>query len=58
MFKNNNYKMCSRIPSQYFLALGSIKSELPCGLDSKESACQHRSQEFDPWVGEIPWTRE
>ena len=27
------------------------------GLDGKESTCQCRRPEFDPWVGKIPWRR-
>ena len=26
--------------------------------DGKESTCQCRRPEFDPWVGKIPWSRE
>ena len=39
---------------------------LPCGSDSKESACNvknllckdQRRPSFDPWVGKIPWRRD
>ena len=31
---------------------------LPWWLSSKDSACQCRRQEFDPWVGKIPWRRK
>ena len=27
-------------------------------LSGKESACQFRRQEFDPWVRKIPWRRK
>ena len=27
-------------------------------LSSKESTCQYRKLEFDPWVGKIPWRRK
>ena len=30
---------------------------LPRWLSGKESACQCRRLEFDPWVGKIPWQR-
>ena len=30
----------------------------PSGLDSKESACQHRRCRFDPWVRKVPWRRK
>ena len=30
----------------------------PWWLSSKESACQGRRHEFDPWVGRIPWRRK
>ena len=29
----------------------------PQWLSGKESACQCRRLEFDPWVGKIPWSR-
>jgi len=31
---------------------------LSCWLRGKESACQYRRREFDPWVRKIPWRRE
>ena len=31
---------------------------LSCWLNSKESICQCRRHEFDPWVGKIPWGRK
>ena len=31
---------------------------LPKWLSGKESACQFRRHEFDPWVGTIPWSRK
>ena len=35
------------------------KSVLPRGGPSgKESACQCRRDEFNPWVGKIPWSRK
>ena len=34
-----------------------LGSGLPCGSDSKESACQCRSPRSSPWVGKIPWRR-
>ena len=30
----------------------------PGGSDGKESACNKRDPEFDPWVGKSPWRRE
>ena len=33
----------------------------PGGTSGKEPACQcrrHRRQNFDPWVGKIPWRRK
>ena len=30
----------------------------PGGSDGKETACNAREHEFDPWVGTIPWRRE
>ena len=30
----------------------------PHGSNDKESACQYRQTEFDPWVRKIPWRRE
>ena len=32
--------------------------ELSRWLSGKESACQYRRLEFDPWVGKISWRRE
>ena len=32
--------------------------ELPRWLSSKESTCQCRRREFDPWVRKIPYGRE
>ena len=37
---------------------GHQERGLPRWLSSKESACQCRRQEFNPWVGKIPWRRE
>ena len=31
---------------------------LPWRLSGKESTCQCRRHEFDPWVGKIPWRRK
>ena len=31
---------------------------LPRWLSGKESTCQCRRHEFDPWVGKIPWRRK
>ena len=31
---------------------------LPRWLSGKESACQCRRCEFDPWAGKIPWRRK
>ena len=31
---------------------------LPWWLSDKESACQCRGREFDPWVGKIPWRKK
>jgi len=31
---------------------------LPWWLSNKESTCQLRRPEFDPWVGKIPWRRK
>ena len=31
---------------------------LPRWVSGKESACQFRRCEFDPWVGKIPWRRK
>ena len=30
----------------------------PGGSDRKESACQCRRLEFDPWIGKSRWIRE
>ena len=31
---------------------------LPWWLSGKESTCQCRRREFNPWVGKIPWRRK
>ena len=31
---------------------------LPWWLSGKESTCQRRRPEFDPWVRKIPWKRK
>ena len=33
-------------------------SGLPWWFSGKESACQSRRYEFDPWVMKIPWRRK
>ena len=33
-------------------------SRLPWWLSSKESTCQFRKYEFNPWVKKIPWRRK
>ena len=30
----------------------------PGGASGKESACQCRKHEFNPWVGKVPWRRK
>ena len=35
-----------------------VTSGFPWWLCGKESACQRRRCEFDPWVGKIPWRRK
>ena len=45
-------------PPGVFLASAIISFRLPCWLSGKESACQGRRLEFDPWVGKIPWRRK
>ena len=44
---------CHRISLLMVLLMG-----LPWWLSFKESACQCRRLEFDPWVGKIPWRRK
>ena len=39
-------------------AAAGIKYELPRWLSGKESACQCRRREFDPWVRKISWRRK
>ena len=34
------------------------RSVLPRWLSGKESTCQYRRREFDPWVRNIPWRRK
>ena len=42
----HDYKLCLHV----YLGKGL--------LSGKESACQCRGHEFDPWVGKIPWRRK
>ena len=35
-----------------------VLMRLPWWLTDKESACQCRGREFDPWVGKIPWRKK
>ena len=35
-----------------------LNHKLPRWLSGKESACQRRRCEFDPWVRKIPWRRK
>ena len=44
-------------PSSEF-NLVSLEVGLPRWLSGKESPCQCRRCEFDPWVGKIPWRRK
>ena len=39
-------------------AAAGIKYGLPRWLSGKESACQCRRREFNPWVRKIPWRRK
>ena len=58
-FSTCNYSsptsLCGYIFSFYNLV--RIYQGFP-GLNDKESACQCRRPEFDPWVRKIPWRRE
>ena len=40
--------------SKYLLKVRKDQTGLPWWLSGKESACQCRRFEFDPWVGKIP----
>ena len=45
--------------SLYFIhAIFMVCMGLPQCLSGKESTCQCRRQEFDPWVGKISWRRK
>ena len=41
-----------------FWQLPMITSGFPGGSEGKESACQGRRCEFDPWVRRVPWRRK
>ena len=41
-----------------FEATHTTSQGLPRWLSGKESACQSRRLEFNPWVGKIPWRRK
>ena len=40
------------------LTLIHWEAALPWWLSGKESTCQHRRREFNPWLGKIPWSRK
>ena len=40
-------------PGTTLIQQGKIRNGLPCWLNFKESACQCRRQEFDPWIEKI-----
>ena len=35
-----------------------VTNKVPRWLSGKESACQCRRHEFNPWVGKMPWSRK
>ena len=41
-----------------FISNSNILCGLSWWLSSKESTCQCRRLQFDPWVGKIPWRRK
>ena len=45
-------------PGTTLIQQGKIRNGLPCWLNFKESACQCRRQEFDPWVQKIARKRK
>ena len=47
-----------KISHKYYLLSEVLLSGLPRWLSGKESACQCRRLEFDPWVRKIPWRRD
>ena len=46
------------ISNCHFNLLGTLINEFPWWLSGKEPACQCRRQEFDSWMGKIPWRRK
>jgi len=53
-FALSNYQLALREP---FLP-SSEATGLPWWFSGKESACQYRRNQFDPWVGKIPWRKK
>ena len=47
------HRLCSSVLSPFWNTVW-----LPWWPSSKESACQFRRREFNPWVKKIPWRRE
>ena len=44
--------------SSFELTVLKVQQKAFQWLSSKESACQCRRCQFDPWVGKIPWRRK
>ena len=51
----NHVSVDGRIVSLDLLILLQGMQGLPWWLSGKESACQCRTCQFNPWVGKIPW---
>ena len=54
----NHVSVDGRIVSLDLLILLQGMQGLPWWLSGKESACQCRRCEFDPWVGKNPWRKK
>ena len=61
-WRNSSERNLSRVGSfRSPCGFTSHHNGFPCGVSSKEPACQRRRTkrwEFDPWVGKIPWRRK
>ena len=49
--------MCVAMILSLVVLVVLVELQLPWWLSGKESTCQCRKNEFDPWVRKIPWRR-
>ena len=56
--KGNSLSYCFFVSCIYKQHIICFLIYFPGGSDGKESSCQYRRHQFDPWVRKIPWRRE